>query len=77
MKTNINPIDLLIFRTSIKDEEDVKYLADILDNYPQITQWNIDLEDWEKVLRIECNGITATEIADALRTADIWAIELL
>ena len=26
-------------------------------------QWNIDMEDWEKVLRIECQGITPTEIS--------------
>ena len=34
------------------------------------------MEDWEKVLRIECQGITQTEISKALRAINIYAQEL-
>ena len=34
------------------------------------------MEDWEKVLRIECQGITPTEISKALRAINIYAQEL-
>ena len=39
-------------------------------------KWNVDMEDWEKVLRIECQGITPTEISKALRAINIYAQEL-
>lgn len=41
-----------------------------------IHKWNVDFEDWEKVLRIESQGITAENIIDALRTIGIVASEL-
>ena len=34
------------------------------------------MEDWEKVLRIECQGNTPTEISKALRAINIYAQEL-
>ena len=34
------------------------------------------MEDLEKVLRIECQGITPTEISKALRAINIYAQEL-
>ena len=52
--------NILIFRTSIE----------------KIHVWNVDFEDWEKILRIECQGITPTDISDALSTIDICATEL-
>lgn len=48
-----------------------------MSRYPQIEKWNVDLEDWEKILRIECNGLTTGELIVALRTVDIYATELV
>ncbi|CAG9901129.1 hypothetical protein BOVA514_5250 [Bacteroides ovatus] len=44
--------------------------------YPQIYKWSVDFEDWEKVLRIESQDITADNIIDALWTIGIIASEL-
>ena len=41
-----------------------------------ITKWNVDFEDWEKILRIECSGITALEISEVLRNNHIFTSEL-
>lgn len=39
--------------------------------------WNIDLEDWEKVLRIECReNLKATDISIMLKDIDICISEL-
>lgn len=67
---------ILIFRTSIKNARDVKHIAALFTLCPQIYKWNVDLEDWEKVLRIECQDITPTEISKALRAINIYAQEL-
>jgi len=67
---------ILIFRTSIKSSLDIKHIAALFTLCPQINKWNVDLEDWEKILRIECQGITSTEISKALRAINIFAREL-
>ena len=67
---------ILIFRTSIVRKQDVKRVGTLLAQYPQIHRWNVDFEDWEKVLRIECLGMSPAEISDALRTINICAREL-
>jgi len=67
---------ILIFRTSISKEQDMERVGFLLAQYPQISKWNVDLEDWEKVLRIECEDMTAGDITIALQTIGIDATEL-
>ena len=66
---------ILIFRTSVRNARDIKHIAALFTLCPQIYKWNVDIEDWEKVLRIECQGITPTEISKALRAINIYAQE--
>ena len=42
---------ILIFRTSITKRRDIKLIGSLLAKFPQITRWNVDFEDWEKVLQ--------------------------
>ena len=65
---------ILIFRTSITKRRDIKLIGSLLAKFPQITRWNVDFEDWEKVLRI--GNITALEISETLRNSHIFATEL-
>ena len=67
---------ILIFRTSTVKEQEREKIEMLFSQYPQIHKWNIDFEDWEKVLRIESQGITAAHVIDALRTIGIIASEL-
>lgn len=67
---------ILIFRTSITRKGDIKRIGKLLAQYPQIDKWNVDFEDWEKILRIECSDITALEISETLRNNQIFATEL-
>ena len=68
--------NILIFRTSIEKKREIKKIEKLFTQYLQIHVWNVDFEDWEKILRIECQGITPTDISDALNTIDICATEL-
>ena len=67
---------ILIFRTSITRKCDIKSIEKLLAQYPQIDKWNVDCEDWEKILRIECRDISALEISEVLRNNHIFATEL-
>ncbi len=49
-------MNLLIFRTDIKTKKKVKALTPLFNNHPVITDWSIDLEDIDNVLRIEVQG---------------------
>lgn len=49
-------MDLLIFKTNIKTKKKVKSLSAIFNSIPAISDWSIDLEDIDKVLRIESTG---------------------
>lgn len=46
-------MNLLIFRTDIKSKNKVKTIKPILNNHPTISEWSVDLEDIDNVLRIE------------------------
>ena len=67
---------ILIFRTSITRKCDIKRIGELLAEFPQIDKWNVDFEDWEKILRIECRDISALEISEVLRNNHIFATEL-
>lgn len=68
--------DILIFRTSVTTEQDIDRIGVLFAQYPCIHKWSVDFEDWEKVLRIESQGITATRIIELLRTINIISSEL-
>ena len=67
---------ILIFRTSVTKRRDIKLIGSLLARFPQISKWNVDFEDWEKILRIECSNIPAVEISETLRNNHIFASEL-
>jgi len=67
---------ILIFRTSITQRRDIKRIGELLAEFPQIDKWNVDFEDWEKILRIEGGGGALLEISEVLRNNHIFATEL-
>lgn len=44
---------ILIFKTSLTAKEDIHHIEGALNNHPQVLSWSVDLDDWQKVLRIE------------------------
>lgn len=68
---------ILVFRTSVSTIKDVERVGTILNKCSQILTWNIDLEDWEKVLRIECGeNLKTTDISMMLKNINIYISEL-
>jgi len=69
--------EILIFRTSAVNGQDIKRIKKLFKGYSQINAWNVDLEDWEKILRIECQDMKASDVIDGLKSIKIYAAELL
>jgi len=44
---------LLIFRTDIESKKSVKAIRSLFNDHSNIINWSIDLEDVDKVLRVE------------------------
>ncbi|MGB5819391.1 MAG: hypothetical protein WBG90_07880 [Saonia sp.] len=60
---------LLIFRTDIKTKKKVKTIKPLFNNLSTITDWSIDLEDIDNVLRIEtAEDLNEREIIHLLST---------
>lgn len=66
----------LVFSTSLQTEEDVNRISDTLNRLPGILEWSVDLEDWEKVLRVEVSGVDAGTIMSVLRERGVFTREM-
>ena len=69
-------IDILIFKTNIMDEYDVEKIASLMTEDHRIKKWNIDLQDSDKVLRIESQHLREHEVIACIRKAGYRCEEL-
>ena len=54
-------MELFILRTDVKNRAGLKFISPLLNQHPGVNRWTIDLEDIDRVLRIEASE-TAREI---------------
>jgi tRNA G26 N,N-dimethylase Trm1 len=69
-------MDVLILKTNIRFKKEVKAVAPLLDGQDSISRWNIDLNDIDKVLRIEANDMELTEVVQLIQEAGFQCEEL-
>jgi len=68
--------EILLLKTQPHNYNDIKRMSIVLDNHPNITFWNIDLDDCDKILRIKSKGLKIREIITSLYKVGIWSEEL-
>ena len=68
--------EILIFRTNINTFDQLKKVDTILSGQTAIRKWNIDLDDCDKVLRIETSILQIENVIDFLKPHDIFCEEL-
>ncbi|MEI7583136.1 hypothetical protein [Runella sp.] len=71
-----NLLQILVFRTTIKTQEDKEKIAPLLVSMPQIYRWTVDCEDCDCVLRIEAEGISEEQIIETVQRAGFECEEL-
>jgi len=69
-------MEVLILKTNIRFKKQVKTVAPLLDGRHNIARWNIDLNDVDKVLRIESKDIQLTEVVQLIHAAGFHCEEL-
>lgn len=61
--------NVLVFGTNLSNSQSVKHIAWVFDQHPYITDWNVDLQDVDKVLRVvTTNQVMEHEVIDIVRT---------
>ena len=69
-------MDILVFKTNLEDHKHVRKLFPVLKNIEGVMRWNVDLEDHEKILRIEAQCLSPRSVESALSNAGYYCEEL-
>lgn len=69
-------IEILVFKTNIVNSRHIKKIEPCLNLHPNIKEWNIDLHDCDKVLRIVTEKIHPSEIENLVLNAGYACEEL-
>jgi hypothetical protein len=68
--------ELFIFRTNISSQSDFLRLKKRLERIFSVMECTIDLEDVDRVLRVECAGVNATGIETEVERLGFQCSEL-
>ncbi len=69
-------IEIFIFKTNLTNTSHIKNVRPALNLHPYIKEWNVDLQDCDKILRVVAENIPATEVEGIISTAGYWCKEL-
>lgn len=69
-------MEILVFRTGVESTEHVENIAPHLNSINGIYKWSFDLDDHEKILRIEAAGISPRSIEKTLAGMNYYCEEL-
>ena len=69
-------MEVLVFKTSIAAPGHIKAIKPHLNSLSGVTNWNFDLEDIDKILRIMGTNISASEVESKIRQAGYYCEEL-
>ena len=70
-------MEILVFKTNVTSKKKVSRIAPLLTSFPTIRQWNFDLEDRDKVLRIEATELNPGLVERLLLAAGFNCEELV
>jgi hypothetical protein len=69
-------MDVLVFKTNVTSKRKVSRVSSLLTSFPNIQQWNFDLEDCDNILRIVASGLSPRNVESTLKSAGIGCEEL-
>ncbi|WP_153797776.1 hypothetical protein [Foetidibacter luteolus] len=69
-------MEILVFKTNVEDRKHVRKLFRILRAIQGILKWNVDLEDNDKVLRVEAVSLSPHAIENVMQRAGYYCKEL-
>lgn len=76
MNDQIQEMECFVFRTNIRNKREVEFISTLLNGISGIAEWSVDLEDWEKILRVEGTCIQPGQIMSILRSVGVEIQEM-
>ncbi len=70
-------MEILVFKTNLTSVKSVNLLKPHLNETEGIIQWNVDLQDRDKVLRIKTESISSQQIVNLVSTRGFECEELV
>ena len=70
-------MEVLVFKTNVRNKKHVTEVAHQLDQFTDISRWNFDLQDKDRILRIETDDLSPKIIENTLQQAGYYCEELL
>lgn len=66
-----------VLRTNVDNEQKLKAMSSLLNNFQEIKCWSLDQEDVDKVLRVEASeSLTISTIVKMLNSKGLFCEEL-
>ena len=62
-------MEVLVFKTNVTSKKKVSKVSTLLTSFPTIQQWNFDLDDCDKVLRIVATNLKPDFVESLLNAA--------
>jgi hypothetical protein len=69
-------MDILVFKTNLRFKKNINQALSHLDNIPGILRWNVDLQDRDKILRIESKNLAPQLVEKTLTDIGFYCKEL-
>ena len=69
-------MEVLVFKTNVRYKKHINEIADQLDQFADINRWNFDLQDKDKILRVETDELSPETIVNTLQQAGYYCKEL-
>lgn len=69
-------MEVLVFKTNLRFKKQITAVTQHINNLQGITRWNVDLDDKDKVLRIESSELNPRSVEVTLQQAGYFCEEL-
>lgn len=69
-------MEILVFKTNLESNRHIKKIGPSLNLHPHIREWNVDLHDCDKILRVVTEKIHPAEVEKIIFNAGYFCEEL-
>ena len=69
-------LEVLVFKTNIRYQKDIRKLGPILNSNKLIEKWNVDTKDLDNILRIESSSLKPEDIITLVTSVGYFCEEL-
>jgi hypothetical protein len=69
-------MEVLVFKTNLRFKKQINAVSPHINNLQGIARWNVDLDDTDKILRIESVDLSPRSVEATLQQAGYFCEEL-